>query len=564
MLFANNANTTLASSLTNSATSMSVTSASAFPSPTGSQYFYCTLADAATQQTIEIVKVTAVSGTTFTIVRGQDGTSGTAFNSGDVVSLRLVRASLNDFPKLDENNTFTYAPTFNTALAVGSGGTGLTSTPSNGQIDIGNGTGFTRTTLTAGSNITITNGSGSISIASSASGGLSWQSVQTANFTASSGNAYPINTTSGAITVTLPASPSAGNIVTIVDYSGTAATNNIIVAPNGSKIQSLTNNFVISVNRQAYNFVYIDSTQGWISYAQQYLTNYQASYLVVAGGGGGGSENNSNRSNAGGGGAGGLLSGTTSLNPSTIYTVTVGAGGAGATPSGFFGTQGSNSQFASLTAAVGGGYGTGDSPGTAGSGGSGGGVNPPTGTAGSGTSGQGNNGAVGSTGSGGASSGVGYNSGGGGGAGAAATTATTSIGSAGGVGLTSTLITTTQATTYSVGQVSGGSVYFAGGGGGGSDNYRVPLAGNASGGLGGGGAGGNGGAGTAGSANTGGGGGGASSTASNFNGGNGGSGVVIISVPTSNYSGTTTGSPTVVTNGSNTVMIFKTSGSYTA
>jgi hypothetical protein len=112
MLFANNANTTLASSLTNSATSMSVTSASAFPSPTGSQYFYCTLADAATQQTIEIVKVTAVSGTTFTIVRGQDGTSGTAFNSGDVVSLRLVAASLNDFPKLDEANTFTQTQTF--------------------------------------------------------------------------------------------------------------------------------------------------------------------------------------------------------------------------------------------------------------------------------------------------------------------------------------------------------------------------------------------------------------------------------------------------------------------
>lgn len=134
MLFANNANTTLASSLTNSATSMSVTSASAFPSPTGSQYFYCTLADAATQQTIEIVKVTAVSGTTFTIVRGQDGTSGTAFNSGDVVSLRLVRASLNDFPKLDENNTFTYAPTFNTALGTSSGGTALTSFTANGLL----------------------------------------------------------------------------------------------------------------------------------------------------------------------------------------------------------------------------------------------------------------------------------------------------------------------------------------------------------------------------------------------------------------------------------------------
>jgi len=107
MLFANNCNTTLSSSITNVATTLSVTSATGFPVPTGSQYFYCTLADAATQTTIEIVKVTAVSGTTFTIVRGQDGTSGTAFASGAVVSLRLVRASLNDFPKLDETNTFT-------------------------------------------------------------------------------------------------------------------------------------------------------------------------------------------------------------------------------------------------------------------------------------------------------------------------------------------------------------------------------------------------------------------------------------------------------------------------
>jgi len=120
MLFANNANTTLASSLSAGATSMSVTSASAFPSPTGSQYFYCTLADAATQTTIEIVKVTAVSGTTFTIVRGQDGTSGTAFASGAVVSLRLVRASLNDFAKLDEANTFTQLQTINTIAVSGS------------------------------------------------------------------------------------------------------------------------------------------------------------------------------------------------------------------------------------------------------------------------------------------------------------------------------------------------------------------------------------------------------------------------------------------------------------
>jgi hypothetical protein len=50
-------------------------------------------------------------------------------------------------------------------LPIANGGTGLTSTPANGALDIGNGTSFTRTTLTAGTNITITNSAGGISIA---------------------------------------------------------------------------------------------------------------------------------------------------------------------------------------------------------------------------------------------------------------------------------------------------------------------------------------------------------------------------------------------------------------
>jgi len=64
--------------------------------------------------------------------------------------------------------TATTAAGLSATLAVGSGGTGLATTPANGQIDIGNGTGFTRATLTAGSNISITNTAGAISIASTA------------------------------------------------------------------------------------------------------------------------------------------------------------------------------------------------------------------------------------------------------------------------------------------------------------------------------------------------------------------------------------------------------------
>jgi hypothetical protein len=75
-------------------------------------------------------------------------------------------------------------------LPVGNGGNGLSSTPANGQIDIGNGTGFTRATLTAGSNITITNTAGSISIASSNPGGTVTSVTGTAPV-ASSGGTTP-------------------------------------------------------------------------------------------------------------------------------------------------------------------------------------------------------------------------------------------------------------------------------------------------------------------------------------------------------------------------------------
>ena len=189
MKFTNNATSTLASGITSSATSLTVATGNGalFPTLGAGDYFYCTLAN--TSGTVEIVKVTARSTDTFTVTRGQDGTSGVAWNSGDKVELRLVAASLNDIPKLDEANTFSGANAYGTpasivltnatsvpvnqatgTLAVANGGTGLTTTPANGALDIGNGTNFTRTTLTAGTGITITNGAGSITIASGGGG----------------------------------------------------------------------------------------------------------------------------------------------------------------------------------------------------------------------------------------------------------------------------------------------------------------------------------------------------------------------------------------------------------
>ena len=76
----------------------------------------------------------------------------------------LVAWNGSDFVKISS----TVITNLTGTLPVTNGGTGLTTTPANGALDIGNGTGFTRTTLTAGSNITITNGAGSISIAANA------------------------------------------------------------------------------------------------------------------------------------------------------------------------------------------------------------------------------------------------------------------------------------------------------------------------------------------------------------------------------------------------------------
>lgn len=77
-----------------------------------------------------------------------------------------------------QNVAFANPPSISGALGVASGGTGVTSTPTNGQLLIGNGTGFALSTLTAGSGITVTNNAGSITITNSSTGGAQDYIVQ--------------------------------------------------------------------------------------------------------------------------------------------------------------------------------------------------------------------------------------------------------------------------------------------------------------------------------------------------------------------------------------------------
>ena len=295
----------------------------------------------------------------------------------------------------------------------------------------------------SGDTLTIPSGSTLQNCGTATGFGLSFcTTVKTSPFTATANKGFFINTGS-AVTVTLPASPSTGDELIVIDSTGQAATNNITLGRNGSKIKGGCNDALMATNRGGLRLVYSGSSQGWITATAgndevantaQFIAatggtittsgNFKihsftssgcfqvtsvgnscgsntVDYVVVAGGGGGAV----GEWGGGGGGAGGYressgaASGCYSASPlgacvsalpvsAATYPITIGAGGAGGTNNPYAtngdGDSGSTSVFSSITSAGGGGAGGGNqghpSPvGTGKAGGSGGGGSGPGG-----------------------------------------------------------------------------------------------------------------------------------------------------------------------------------------
>ena len=144
------------------------------------------------------------------------------------------------------------------------------------------------TTLTLGaSGDTVTLGSGASQSGFGRSGSVDWQtgSIKTANFTAANGEGYFCNTSGGAFTATLPASPSAGDIVSFSDYTRTFATNNLTIGRNSEPIGGVSQDAILSTNGQTATFVYVDGTEGWIN-VQETSNSVTGRYpFIVATGG---------------------------------------------------------------------------------------------------------------------------------------------------------------------------------------------------------------------------------------------------------------------------------------
>ena len=122
-------------------------------------------------------------------------------------------------------------------LGISGGGTGLTSTPANGQLDIGNGTGFTRATLSAGTGISVTNGAGTITIAATGGGTVTSITAGTglSGGTITTSGTIALVTTSGAVGTYVFAQPTNST-----SYTGGATIAGSSLSPAGIRFSSGT------------------------------------------------------------------------------------------------------------------------------------------------------------------------------------------------------------------------------------------------------------------------------------------------------------------------------------
>ena len=142
-------------------------------------------------------------------------------------------------------------------------------------------------TVTLGdSGDTIALGAGASQTGFGSTGGISWQtSIKTTDFTAVSNEGYFVNTSGGSdITVTLPASPSAGNVVAIKDYSRTFGTNKVILDRNGSNMDGSAVNTNLTQTGSSIICVFMDSTKGWSFINEDTTTEMGASFVTATGG----------------------------------------------------------------------------------------------------------------------------------------------------------------------------------------------------------------------------------------------------------------------------------------
>jgi hypothetical protein len=196
---------------------------------------------------------------------GTDIVEATSYLSSSVSSLSLTTlaatsANITTLTATSANITNLSATslTLTNALGVAEGGTGVDSTPTNGQLLIGNGTGFALSTLTAGSNITITNNAGSITLASVALPTINVTASTTISATA---NNHYVLTAASTATLTLPSSPASGDVVWVTVANG-LSTN--VVARNSENINGIAEDMTIDNAYAGIQLRYADATEGWV------------------------------------------------------------------------------------------------------------------------------------------------------------------------------------------------------------------------------------------------------------------------------------------------------------